>query len=186
MGHVRHNSEEWRPTPTERRIQSLACRRAMRQLLRVSPGRFRRAVREYLEWEAFSLWIRAIIDSSRRPPACVMEALQKRCPGFLPNEQAASKLRQGDSDPLPLRFLGWVHNNIFAKAKREGWLDALIFYSVRDPRSQQMWAYWEHCEREWKRKRPRSYPSFERWLHAAKTWRRPGRGATGGRTGRLT
>lgn len=185
MGHAKRNSEEWRPAPAEQRIQGIARQRATRQLLRVSSDRFKRAVREYLEWEAFSLWIRAIMDSSRRPPACVMEALQKRCPGFLPNEQAASKLRQGDSDPLPLRFLGWVHHNVFAKAKREGWLDALVFYSVRDPRSRRTWAYWEHCERGWKKKRPRSYPSFERWLHAAKKWRRPARAATRGRIRRL-
>lgn len=171
MGHARRNSEEWRRAPAEQRIQSIARRRATRQLLRVSPDRFRRAVREYLEWEAFSLWIRAIMDSSRRPPACVMEALRKRCPGFLPNEQAPPKVRQGDSDPLLLRFLGWVHSNIFAKAKRGGWLDALVYHSVRDPRSQQTWAYSEHCEREWKKKRPRPYPSFDRWLHAARKWK---------------
>lgn len=185
MGHARRNSEAWRPAPAEQRIQGVACRRATRQLLRVSPDRFKRAVGEYLEWEAFSFWIRAIMDSSRHPPACVMEALQKRCPGFLRNEQAEPKRRQSDYPPLSLRLLGWVHDNIFDNAKREGWLDALMFYSVRDPRSQRMWAYWEHCERKWKKKRPRWYPTFERWLHAAKKWEPLARAATRSRTRHL-
>lgn len=174
VGNAKRNRREWRPTPTEQRIQGIARQRAKRQLLRVSSNCFKRAVREYLKWEAFSLWIRVIADAERRPPGWMLESLRKRCPGILLNEQAHRKPRQGHSDPLPLRLLGWVHNNIFADAKREGWLDALIFYAVRDPRSQRMWAYWENCEAEWKKQRPRSYPPFERCLHAAEKWRRPG------------
>jgi hypothetical protein len=45
---------------------------------------------------------------------------------------------------------------------------------VRTPRSRRTWAYWEHCEREWKENQPRSYPSFAQWSHAAQKWKMPG------------
>lgn len=165
MGYAR-NIKAWRPTPTERKAQSKARERAKRQLLRVSSPRFEKAQREYIEGEAFSLWIRAIADAEKTLPTSMVRTIQHRCPGLLPKRGEHPKL-------LPLQVLEWVHNNIFRAPKREGWLDALMFYSVRDPRSQRTWAYWEHCEREWKKKRPRSYPSFERWLQSAKNWSRP-------------
>lgn len=160
------NPEEWQPTTLEQHAQVSARLRAKRQLLRVSPPRFEKARRAYIQWEAFSLWVRAIADVEKRLPAALVRTIQQRCPGLLPQGRVPARL-------LPLDVLKWVHNHAFGAAKREGWLDALMFYSVRDSRSQRTWAYWEHCEREWKKKRLRSYPSFERWLHAANKWRQP-------------
>lgn len=174
---VHDNNEKWRRTALERHSQVSARLRAKRQLLRVSSARFEKARLEYLQWEAFSLWVRAIADAEKRLPTAVMKTVQQRCPGLLPQGRAPAKL-------LPLDILKWVHNHTFGVAKREGWLDALMFYSVRDPRSQRTWAYWEHCEREWKKQRPRSYPPFERWLHAAKKWRQPAWAAARDRTRR--
>ncbi len=161
---VRHRDRgEWRPTKLERRAQASARLRARRQLSRVSSSQFDKARREYIEWEAFSLWVRAITDSEKRLPAAVVRTIQRRCPGLLPQGRAPADL-------LSLDVLKWVHNHTFGVAKREGWLDALMFYSVRDPRSQRTWAYWEHCAREWKKKRPRSYPNFRQWVQAAEKW----------------
>jgi hypothetical protein len=167
VGHARHKKKEWRSTKLERRVQDMAHQRAARQLLRVSSNRFHEAQREYLKWEAFSLWVRTIVHVEGRPPAWMLEVLQKRCPGFLQGDRQPRNTHRRRTSFLPLHLLEWVHNHIFRDAKREGWLDALVFYTVRTPRSQQVWAYWEHCEREWKRKRPRSYPSFKKWSLAA-------------------
>ena len=174
----RLSKEVWKPMRLERRTQERARRRAKRQLLRVSPSRFEKARREYIEWETFSLWVRAIAHTERRLPIVVVRTIQQRCPGLLPQGRTRAQL-------LPLDVFKWVHNHTFAVAKQEGWLDALMFYAVRDPRSQRTWAYWQHCEREWKKSRPRSYPSFERWLHAAKKWQKPARAVARGRTRRL-
>ncbi len=170
MGHAQHKKRQWRPTKLERRVQDMARRRAACQLSRVSANRFRKAQREYLEWEAFSLWVRAIADVEGRTPAWMLEVLQKRCPRFLQGNRQPRNTHRRRTDFLPLHLLEWVHNHVFSDAKREGWLDALIFYTVRAPRSQRVWAYWEHCEREWKKKRPRSYPSFKEWSQAAEKW----------------
>lgn len=160
----RRNKEEWRPSELEQRVQMNARLRAKRQLLRVSPPRFEKARREYIEWETFSLWVHAIADTEKRLPAAVVKTIQQRCPRLLPQGRTHVKL-------LPLDVLTWVHNHTFAVAKREGWLDALMFYSVRDRRSQRTWAYWEHCECEWRRKRPPAYPTFMQWVRAAEKWK---------------
>jgi hypothetical protein len=174
VGHARHKKKEWRPTKLERRVQDMARQRAARQLLRVDEHRFQKAQREYLAWEAFSLWVRAVVDVEGRTPAWMLDLLQKRCPGFLQDEKRTRKMSRTQTNFPPLDLLQWIHNRIFSDAKREGWLDALVFYAVRDPRSQRVWAYWEHCEREWKKKRPRSYPSSEEWSRAAEKWKVPG------------
>lgn len=174
MGHAHQKKTESRPTKLERRVQDLARQRAARQLLRVSSNRFQKAQREYLAWEAFSLWVRAILNVEERPPAWMLEILRKGCPGFLQPEERYRRPRRWQSGPLPLRLLEWIHNHIFSDAKREGWLDALIFHTVRNPRSQRTWAYWEQCEGEWRRKRPRAYPSFEEWSRAVEKWKMPG------------
>jgi hypothetical protein len=140
-------------------------------LLRVGSDRFKKAQQEYLDWEAFSLWVRAIFDTEGTLPAWLLHAVHKRCPGFLSPEKQSHGARIRKSHFLPLHLLEWIHNHIFSDAKREGWLDALMFYAVRDLRSQQTWARWEHCEREWKRKRPRSYPTFKEWSRAAEKWK---------------
>jgi hypothetical protein len=179
----RLNKEAWKPTRLERWTQERARRRAKRQLLRISEDRFEKTLQEYLEWESFSLWVRAIFDAEGALPASLLQTVLERCPGFVPPEKPSQGARTKKLNLLPLQLLEWIHNHIFSDSKRQGWLDALMFYSVRDPRSRRTWAYWEHCEREWKR--PRSYPSFERWLHAAKKWRQPARAAARDRTRRL-
>jgi hypothetical protein len=103
----------------------MAHQRAARQLSRVSANRFQKAQQEYLEWEAFSLWVRAIIEAEGHPPARLVEILQKRCPDFFQHEEAQRKTSRPESGRLPLRLLKWIHNHIFSDAKREGWLDAL-------------------------------------------------------------
>ena len=171
VGRIRNKPKQWRPVKAERRVQELARGRATRQLLRVPWDRFFQAQQEYLDWEAFSLWVRAIVEAQGCVPASIHQTLQVRCPGFLEHERKCREVHPRQTFPLPLLLLEWIHDRVFAHAKEEGWLDALIFFGVRDPYSQCMWAYWEHCEDEWKLKPPTSYPSFEEWRSAAENWK---------------
>jgi hypothetical protein len=133
--------------------------------------RFQKAQLEYLDWEAFSLWARAILETEGQAPAWLSTILRKRCSEFLEYRKQFSETRPSQASRLPLHLIEWIHSHIFADARREGWLDAIIFYAVRNPHSQRAWAYWEHCERQWKHRRPTSYPSFEQWRRAASKWR---------------
>jgi len=157
--------KKWWPTKLERRVQGIARRRATKQLMRVPWDRFHKAYEEYLRWEALALWVRAVVETEGSAPSWLVATIKKRCPGFIENDVLLNEPRL-----LGFRFSEWIHNQIFGLAKQEGWLDALLFYGVRDLRSQSTWAYWEHCEQEWHRKRPSSYPDFEEWSRLARNY----------------
>jgi hypothetical protein len=149
----------------ELKVRAIASRRANEQLLLVQWRRFRRAYEEYPRWQAFALWGRAVIATEGHAPSWFLATLRARCPGFIEDEASSQ-----EPGLLAFHLLDWVHNQRFAYAKRQGWLDALTFYGVRHPRSRRAWAYWEHCENEWNTKRPTSLPTFNKWWRTALQW----------------
>jgi hypothetical protein len=173
VGAAKHKKKKWQPTKLERRVQAIARRQATRQLMRVPWDRFREADLAYPRWHAFTLWTQAIVAAEGRAPSWLGAIVRKRCPGFIENEALLD-----EPGLLALRLHEWIHKQIFRQAKEEGWLDALIFFGVRDLRSQATWAYWEHCEKEWDRRRPRSYPTFEKWWQTAQNYKFCGMAST--------
>jgi len=137
--------------------------------MQVPWDRFHKAYEEYIRWQAFMLWTRAVVELEGSPPSWLEAILRKRCPGF--REEVA---RSNKPELLGLQLLPWVHNRVFGFAKEEGWLDALVFYGFRDTRSQGYWAYWEHCETEWRKRRPAPFPTFVQWMHSALSWKLQG------------
>jgi hypothetical protein len=133
--------------------------------MRVPWNRFQKAYEEYLRWEAFTLWVMTIVDIEGSAPSWVVATLKQRCPGFL---EKTVPLKQPGLLGFNLRE--WIHNQVFGDVEQEGWLDALLFYGVRDVRSQRTWAYWEHCEEEWHRRPPSPFPGFEEWLRLARNY----------------
>jgi hypothetical protein len=134
--------------------------------MQVPWGRFHKLYLAYPRWLAFTLWTRAIVAAEGRAPSWLAATLKKRCPGFIAKEALTN-----EPGVLALRLHEWIHKQMFRQAKEEGWLDALIFYGVRDLRSQATWAYWEHCEEAWDRNRPRAYPAFEKWWQTARKYK---------------
>jgi hypothetical protein len=154
--------EKWQVTKLERRAQELARSTASKQLLRVPYKEFSAAQQQYIRWEAFALWIRAVVETADGLPPFVTNALKQHCPSLLEKEKQLA-----EPGLLGVRLDAWIQNRLFAKAKRDGWLDALLFYGVRDPRSQCAFAYWETCQKRWSEKRPSRYPNFEAWFRSA-------------------
>jgi hypothetical protein len=150
----------------ERRVGHIASRRARLQLTQVPWDRFHRAYEEYIHWQAFTLWACAVVELEDSAPSWLKAILRKRCPGF-----AEEMARSNKPELLGLQLLSWVHNQTFGFAKDEGWLDALVFYGFRDIRAQGYWAYWEHCESEWKTRRPAPIPTFVLWRRSASSWK---------------
>jgi len=146
----------------ERRVGHIASRRASRQLMQVPWDRFHKGYEEYIRWQAFALWARAVVESEGCAPSWLKAILRKHCPGFV-----EETVRSRKPELLGLQLLPWVHNQVFGFAKEEGWLDALVFYGFRDTRAQGYWTYWEHCESEWKKRQPASVPSFAEWRRSA-------------------
>src|SRR5436853_6776832 len=108
-------------TKLERRVGHIASRRAHQQLMQVPWDRFPKAYEEYIRWQAFVLWARAVVELEGSAPSWLEAILRKRCPGF-----AREVARSNEPELLGLQLLPWVHNQVFGFAKDEGWLDALV------------------------------------------------------------
>jgi hypothetical protein len=150
----------------EKRVGDIASRRARRQLMQVPWDRFHKAYEEYIRWQAFVLWARAVVELEGCAPSWLKAILRKRCPGFVQESTRSKK-----PELLGIQLLAWVHSQGFGFAKQEGWLDALIFYGFRDTGAQGYWTYWEHCESKWRKRRPPSFPSFAQWRRSALSWK---------------
>ncbi len=92
----------------ERRVGHIASRRARLQLMQVPWDRFHRAYEEYIHWQAFTFWARAVVESEGCAPSWLKAILRKRCPGFA--EEAA---RSNKPELLGLQLLPWIHNQAF-------------------------------------------------------------------------
>jgi hypothetical protein len=120
-----------------------------------------------VEWEAFVLWVRAIEEAQGEPPGWLAKAAKRRCPGFL------KLLTEKKSEHFSDLALLWRHvevrinERVLGEIWREGWMNAMGYYAARSLASLRNHAYWEYCEREWKRSKPDPYPSFREWLKAS-------------------
>jgi hypothetical protein len=154
-----------RTSEVEARVLEMARREADRQARRIPWQRLLEARQQYIEWNAFSLWARAIAEAEGCAPAWLKKVVEERCPGLLGSDRSSEITHQ---DPLLYRrILEWFETNVLAQAKEEGWLRAVTFHAVRDPECVRDWAYWQHSEAQWKRQRPSAYPSFEEWRRSS-------------------
>src|SRR2546427_2036811 len=127
------------PGPLERRVEMQAKREADRQARKVPWPLLLESTKKYIEWEAFTLWVRAIEEAERQAPGWLCRAVEVRCPGIV--------IQKGER--LWKRLDKWKQETIFAKPIREGWMRAISFYAVRNLAYARIWAYWEYCERLW-------------------------------------
>jgi len=154
-----------RTSKVETCVSEMARREADRQARRIPWQRLLEARQQYVEWNAFSLWARAIAEAEGEVPTWLAKVLEEHCPGLLESERT-SEITHRDP-PLYRRILEWFESNVFAQAKGEGWLRAVTFYAIRDPAFVRDCAYSQHCEVQWKRQRPSAYPPFEEWRRAS-------------------
>jgi hypothetical protein len=129
----------------------------------VAPDRLAQTITEFIEWRAFSYWLRLIVETQGFVSDPMTAILQERCPGFL--DYAAAYTAEHPREPafLWLRFLEWTDERRFQVPTAQGWRHALGYYATRDPRMDQLRAHWKQCRRAWKLQAPESLPSFETW-----------------------
>jgi hypothetical protein len=153
-------------------IDAFEIRETERELikasLRISPRVLRKTVDRYVEWQVFAYWARTALESGHPLPGPVEREMRQRCPGFLDLDMAAYD-RRSEEEPHE-RFnelMRWIEDHEFARAKEQGWFDALAYQARLHPRRARVLEYWHHWESN-RSNRPRSpYPSFEQWLAAA-------------------
>ena len=133
----------------------------------VGANRLATGITEFIEWRAFSYWLRLIVETQGFVSEPLIAVLQERCPAFL--EYATAYARQHPREPefLWLRFLEWTDERLFHLAIAEGWRHALGYYATRDPRMDQIRKHWKQCRQAWKLQPPAPFPDFESWREAA-------------------
>ena len=88
------------------------------------------------------------------------------CPGFLDAEKRKAARDTKAAEPA-IRLGEWIDNQIFAFAEKGGWLPAVTFYAVRQPRYQRASTCWSESVQKWRTTKPQEYPSLEQWLREA-------------------
>jgi hypothetical protein len=136
--------------------------RMLQQSLRVSWRRLAAEVDRVLEFRAFSLWTRAILEIEGSIPDEVLASIEERCPGF-----RTRKRGNHDLGSLWTDLLAWSEQFVFTESKAGGWIEAAHYYSGLDPRSEQTWLNMERSLGEWSERRPTHYPEFTKWWKAA-------------------
>ena len=133
----------------------------------VTADRLASTIQEYVDCRAFAYWMRLIVEIEGSVTESVRMAVEKRCPGFLSCADAYRREHSQEREFLWTRLLAWFDQNCFAFAKSEGWAHALGYYAARDPRMDQIRAWWHDCDARWKIARPDVFPSFEDWCLGA-------------------
>jgi hypothetical protein len=90
--------------------------RMLQQSLRVSWRRLAAEVDRVLEFRAFSLWTRAILEIEGSIPDEVLVSIEERCPGFGTRERS-----NHDLGSLWTDLLSWSEQFVFAESKAGGW-----------------------------------------------------------------
>jgi hypothetical protein len=93
--------------------------RMLQQSLRVSWRRLAAEVERVLEFRAFSLWTRALLEIEGSVPDAVLGSIEGRCPGF-----AVSRRGNHDLGSLWTDLLAWSEQFIFTESKAGGWIEA--------------------------------------------------------------
>jgi hypothetical protein len=137
------------------------------QLKLVSAKRLAETITDYVEWRALAYWVRLIVETEGRVSGEMASLLDNRCPGFLKYAEDYRRVHPNEREFLWLRLISWIDDEIFSFAKTEGWQHALGYFAARDPRLDQVRAYWQMCDDRWKEDRPIPLPDLAHWRQAA-------------------
>jgi hypothetical protein len=149
------------------RLQRNAHERAAEEARRIPWQVLLEARNQYLDWQEFYYWARSIMQSEHGIPEVLARKLDELCPGFLGAENEYVAKHPKEASLAPIRLGQWIDERIFGFAEKGGWLSAITFYAVREPRYQKASACWSESAQRWQRARPIQYPAFGEWRRSA-------------------
>ena len=149
------------------RVRRQTQRRALEQANRVTWKRLASAAAEYTEWQVFSLWLGAVVEAAKCVPAMVVKEVESRAPQLIgrirSDVEAAVTNGSGAGTSIWQDVSQWAEVHVFATVKREGWLDAVRYFSSMSLRSMQAWSLWEQTDEQWRVAAPKQFPTFAQW-----------------------
>src|SRR3974390_482625 len=89
------------------RLRRAARERADDEARRIPWQRLYDVRNQYIDWQAFYLWVRSILEVEDGIPNWLVEILNDRCPGFLETEKALTS-KGSQKQPLALRLEDWI------------------------------------------------------------------------------
>ena len=87
----------------ERGIEAEARRHAEQQAQKLPWPVLLESRKQYVDWEAFTLWVRAIAEAEHQAPEWLCLAVKSRCPGFAMQNECAGINRRGGADERAVR-----------------------------------------------------------------------------------
>lgn len=119
---------------------------------------------QYVEWEAFALWVRSLVEASCEVPTIVQATLEERCPGFLANVLAVRAKPCSDPQWLWDQLRHWIDEHFFSQAVRDSLIEDLRADAHRQLRSERVVDYWTRVHMNAAKE---TLPTFEQWLAGA-------------------
>lgn len=141
-------------------------RRALEQARRVPWKRLAEAADEYTEWQVFSLWLRAVVDAAQGVPAVASQEIESKAPQLLNRIRSDVKAAVTSDSPgttIWQDVTQWLEVNAFTTARKEGWLQAIQYFSSVSLRSIQAWSHWEETDKRWRVVTPKQFPAYAEW-----------------------
>lgn len=126
-----------------------------------------RAVEEYLDWEALSLWLRPLLASDVKLPRHVISELKRRCPGILEAHGGGTPRPNVENSEIWRNLLKWGRNHCRLQARKQGHLH-LRQRAQSHPLHARLLCYAKHWARHQSRASAQSYPSFRAWQQNAR------------------
>jgi hypothetical protein len=157
--------EEWKSAADncpEEVLESSGLREERKELIRAArrAGRERleQAVGTYLDIEAFTCWLRAILEVRLPLSGRVREEIENRYPIL--------DIREDWN-----RVWDCLKSSHFQQAQVEGWFDAVVYTAELHPRRMKVIDYLSlYWSVHWPKGKPASYPSFELWRREAESY----------------
>ena len=92
---------------------------------------------QFVKMQELYFWARSVIETENDTPGWLRKILDRQFPGFLEDQKRRERDRPNTNSPPSVRLLFWIQENMFSRAKDEGWFDAVQFYAIRDRRTKQ-------------------------------------------------
>ncbi len=144
------------------RFAQVARQRAEQQVRFVDPATLAQAVDENVEAQAFCFWARLCIYAYGRITPVLRSYLDERCPGFVDTVRG-QKSPNLDVVAFWHMLQEWIETHVFERAVREGWRDALGYYTAAHPRYKKVSEQWSETQRALDDRTIADLPLYEFW-----------------------
>src|ERR1035438_7257267 len=149
------------------RVRQQTERRALKQARLVPWKRLAEASEEYTDWQVFTLWLRAVVESAGSISPILEQEVDSRIPRLIGRVRRGVEAAVKNGDSAGARI--WqdvnrrVETDVFVGVRRGGWLDAVRYYSSMSLRSMKAWSHWENIDRQWRAATPKQFPTYAQW-----------------------